>query len=255
MGPLPDFFQPLTLERVGSTNEEAKRLAARGAGEGLLIVAGEQTAGRGRRQRAWLSPPGNLYASLLLRPARSLPAALAVGFVAANAIAEAIAPLLPAAAEVRLKWPNDVLIGGRKVAGILLETAGEADGMAPWLVLGVGVNVVSHPPPALTRYPATSLRAEGAAAATAEAVLEGFAGAFLAGYHAWLAEGFAPVRRAWLARAHGLRATVDVQLDEATTLRGRFLDLAEDGALVLEEAGGRRRRIAAGDVFPVAAGA
>ncbi len=251
--PLPDFFQPVRLDRVGSTNEELKRLAALGAGEGTLIIAAEQTAGRGRQRRSWISPPGNLYASLLLRPERPMRVALEIGFVVAVVVADALTAQLPPTAEVRLKWPNDVLIGGRKVAGILMEADGAANGDIHWLAVGLGVNIAAHPPADSTAYPATSLWAEGATGLTVEPVLASFAMAFLEGYRRWLSEGFAPVRRAWLARAFGRGGTVDVRLDATTTVRGRFLDLAEDGALVLEEDGGRQRRLTVGDVFPLLA--
>lgn len=247
---LPDFFQPIWLESVASTNEEAKRLAAIGAAEGVLVIAAEQTAGRGRRRRTWASPPGNLYLSLVLRPDRPIRTALEIGFVAAVAVAESLAAFLPAGVEVRLKWPNDVLIGGRKVAGILLEADSEPGRDIAVLTLGVGINIVSHPPAEATSYPPTCLCAEGAVGTTADDVLAGFAGAFLAGYRRWLDVGFAPVRRDWLARAFDRGGSVDVRLDETTTVRGRFLDLDGDGALLLEGEDGHRRRITAGDVFP-----
>jgi BirA family biotin operon repressor/biotin-[acetyl-CoA-carboxylase] ligase len=250
---LPPFYKPIRLDRVGSTNEELKRLAAMGAPEGLIVVAGEQTAGRGRRERAWASPPGNLYVSVLFRPDRPMRRVIEVGFVAAVAVAETIAARLPAGADVRCKWPNDVLIGGRKTAGILLEATSEADGTALWLALGVGINVVSHPSAAETAYPSTALRAEGAGPVTAEDVLSGLAANLDDGYHRWLQDGFAPVRQAWLARAFGRGGSVDVRLDERTTVHGRFLDLDDDGALLLEDDDGRRRRITAGDVFPLPA--
>lgn len=250
---LPDFYQPIRLDCVASTHEEVRRLAALGAAEGVIVIAREQTAGRGRQQRQWVSPPGNLYLSLLLRPDRPVGTALQIGFVAAVAVADALAAILPAAADVRLKWPNDVLIGGRKVAGMLLETDGTTGSAVTWIALGIGINIVSNPPAVATAYPPTCLHAEGAAAATAEDVLAGFASSFLAGYRGWLETGFAPVRRAWLARAFARGGTVDVRLDGATTVRGRFLDLDNDGALLLAEDGGRQRRITVGDVFPLTA--
>jgi BirA family biotin operon repressor/biotin-[acetyl-CoA-carboxylase] ligase len=246
---LDDFYRVLRFDRIGSTNAEAKRLAAQEAPEGLLIVAAEQTEGRGRRQREWLSPPGNLYLSLLLRPDRPMPAALNVGFVAGIAVAEAIADCLPKDAEIRLKWPNDVLIGGRKVAGILLESDSLADGRVASLVVGVGVNVSNHPPEGAVSYPATSLRAAGAAAVSADDVLKAFAAVFLKHYRIWLSQGFAPIRVAWCAHAAGLGDSVRVSVDAATTLAGRFVAIDDEGALILEEASGRCRRITAGDVY------
>ena len=142
---LPAFYRLLAYEQIDSTNEEAKRLAAAGAPAGTLVWAGEQLAGRGRRGRGWASPPGNLYVSLLLRPACPPAQACQLNFVAAVALAEAVSALLPAGAGVALKWPNDVLVGGAKVSGILLEASAALDRSIDWLVIGAGVNIASHP--------------------------------------------------------------------------------------------------------------
>ena len=159
---LPSFYSLIHLARTGSTNDEAKRLAAEGAADGTLIWADSQTAGRGRRGRLWQSPPGNLYVSIILRPGLPVARLGQVGFAAALAIVETAASLLPPSAVVCCKWPNDVLIDGRKTAGLLLETDSLADGSAAWLVLGVGINIAGHP--ADTEYPATSFAAAGGTA-------------------------------------------------------------------------------------------
>ncbi len=243
---LPSFYRLVAHEQIDSTNEEAKRLAATGAAAGTLIWAGEQLAGRGRRGRRWASPPGNLYVSLLLRPACPPAQACQLNFVAAVALAEAVSALLPTDRPVTLKWPNDVLIRGAKVSGILLEASAALDRSIDWLVIGVGVNVGSHP--ADTPYPATSLQREGAADATAAAVLQAFAERFQAWYETWRSEGFAPVRARWLASARGLGEPIEVRL-ERETLQGRFGDLDESGALMLDMGNGARRQITTGDLF------
>lgn len=245
---LPAFYALIRFETVGSTNDEAKRLAATAAPEGTLIWALEQTAGRGRRGRPWQSPPGNLYLSLLLRPAGSAAHAAQLGFVAALALGDALAPALGRGRELRFKWPNDVLLDGRKLAGILLESETAPGGGVTSVVIGVGVNIAAAP--SGTEFPATSLAAAGVDGVTPGLLLDGFAHHFDLWRRRWLAEGFAPVRRAWLARAGGLGGTVRVRLESAI-LSGRFLDLDEEGALLLEGEEGRRR-IAAGEVFPVA---
>jgi len=242
---LPPAYRPVRLDRVGSTNDEAKRLARDGAEDGTLVWAREQTAGRGRRGRAWSSPPGNLYCSLVLRPDAPAARASQLSFVAALGLGEAIGALVPPLVALRYKWPNDVLLNEGKVAGILLESEGSRDGALDWLVLGLGVNVVSHPDDA--ERPATSLHAEGAADATAERLLEGFARCFLAWVDRWLEDGFEPVRAAWLARAAGVGKPIRVRL-EREELAGRFAALDTDGALLLDTAAGRRR-VTAGDVF------
>src|SRR6185437_7137121 len=171
-----------------------------GAGEGTLVLAREQSAGRGRRGRTWISPPGNLYCSLVLRPACAAPAAAQLGFAASLAVAEAVAHFLPSAVSVTCKWPNDVLVAGSKVAGILLQSRAGGSGALDWLVLGIGVNLASHP--GGTEYPATSLAAASAAEVTPKAMLPILAERLLAWYEAWRAPaGFAAVREAWLARA------------------------------------------------------
>lgn len=225
---------------LASTNDEAKRLATAGAPEGSVVLAGEQTAGRGRRGRSWYSPPGNLYCSLLLRPAVPPGLAAQLSFVAALAVFEAAAGFV-APARLALKWPNDVLLDGRKLAGILLESEGHA-GESSWVVVGMGVNL-SQPPPE-----GVGLAGAGAAPVAPEAVLARLTHAFAFWYARWHEAGFGPVRRAWLERAAGLGGQVTVRLADAT-LAGCFADLSETGALVLEQVGGGRRLIEAGEVF------
>ena len=173
---LASFYRLVALDEIDSTNAEAQRRAAEGAPAGTLIRAVRQTAGRGRRGRAWQSPPGNLAFSLLLRPAMKAATAATLGFVAGLAVAEAIDGLLPAGRSSRLKWPNDLLVDGRKLAGILLEAAAGGSGPVDHLVVGVGVNIVAHPDD--LPYPATDLQACGGTA-DAATVLAAFAGRFL----------------------------------------------------------------------------
>ncbi len=243
---LPAFFDLVALDSIDSTNDEARRLLAAGAvPEGTLIWAAEQTAGRGRRGRSWSSPPGNLYFSLVLRPQCGPGMAAQLGFVAAVALAETLAALLPGADRVRLKWPNDVLVDGAKISGILLEAASARAGPLDAVILGVGVNVGSRPEAGL--YRTISLREAGAGIVPG-ALLERFAAGLLAWYEIWRRDGFAPLRAAWLGRAVGLGQDIEVRLDRET-LVGRFAALDEGGALALELADGSRRLVAAGDVF------
>jgi BirA family biotin operon repressor/biotin-[acetyl-CoA-carboxylase] ligase len=242
---LSSFYELVTHERIDSTNEETKRLAAAGARAGTLVWSDEQFAGRGRRGRIWTSPPGNLYVSLLLRPGCVPSIACQLNFVAAVALAETIAALLPPGTPVALKWPNDALVGGAKVSGILLEAAAAADHVIDWLVVGVGVNVSSHPPD--TPYPATSLRREGCRSGPA-VVLEAFGERFEAWHGIWRESGFGRVRDRWLASARGLGEPIEIRL-EREVLRGRFSDLDETGALMLDMGNGRPRQVTTGDLF------
>lgn len=242
---LDPFYRLVRLGETASTNDDARRLAAEGAGEGALVWAERQTSGRGRRGRRWESPAGNLYMSLLLRPKVPLAKAGQVGFLAALAIAETCTRLLPQRA-VGCKWPNDVLIEGKKVAGLLLEAEAKEDGSADWLVLGLGVNVASHPEG--MEFPATSLATQGAEAGPA-AVLAGVASRFVLWYRRWLADGFAPAREAWLACAAGIGGPVRVRF-ETHMEEGIFAGLDGEGALLLHKAGAATpQRVTAGDLF------
>ncbi|HLF58510.1 MAG TPA: biotin--[acetyl-CoA-carboxylase] ligase [Alphaproteobacteria bacterium] len=239
----------LAFETIDSTNDEARRRALAGAPEGTAVAADAQTAGRGRQGRRWDSPPGNLYCSLLLRPGCSAAKGANLSFAAALAVADAIEPVLPDGVELHFKWPNDVLLNGKKVAGILLESEIKGERLE-WIVVGVGVNVARFPADAM--YPATSLAAMGCRNVTVREVMEPYLDYIRVWYGRWQNEGFEPLRAAWLARAEGLGRMIEVGLG-AERIRGTFMDLDSDGALVLESEGSSRR-ITAGDVFFAAPG-
>jgi BirA family biotin operon repressor/biotin-[acetyl-CoA-carboxylase] ligase len=246
---LPEGYRLRHYEVVCSSNDEAKTLARSGEPAGAIVWADRQTAGRGRRGRVWTSPPGNLYFSLLLRP-DAPPARIAqLSFVAALGLGEALGELAGAALEWRCKWPNDLLVNGKKLAGILIESETSAGGRIDFVVIGIGVNLRSRPEN--TEFPATSLAAEGIAGVSPADLLAAFLRHFDLWCGRWREAGFSPVREAWLRRAAGLGEPTRVRL-ERTTLTGRFLDLDADGALVLDAADGRRK-IAAGEVFPLQA--
>lgn len=245
---LPHPFRLIAYETIGSTNDELKRLAREGADEGLVIIAERQTAGRGRRGRNWVSPPGNLYSSTLIRPDCRASTAAQLGFVAALGVAGAIGELAPHV-DLRCKWPNDLLANGKKLSGILLETEMVAGDRPDFVILGVGVNLASSPRD--TPYPVTSLAEEGAPGVTPPMMAAALIRHFAAWLTAWREGGFAPIRKAWLARAMGLGEAIQVRL-ERDTLAGRFLDLDDDGALLLGLPEGSRR-IAAGEIFPAQA--
>lgn len=243
---LPPFFRLAAFDTLASTSDEARRLARDGAPEGTLVTAKIQTAGRGRQGRSWVSPPGNLHASLLLRPQVPMARAAQLGFAAGLAVADAIGAFAPKAA-VTLKWPNDVLVDGRKAAGILLESEGNAAGQVAFVVVGIGVNLAASPPD--TEFPATSLKAAAGRAPTPEAFLAALAPALALWYERWRVRGFAALRRAWLERAAGLGQALRARLP-GETVEGRFAGLDDDGMLLLDGPQGQRR-IAAGDVFPM----
>jgi BirA family transcriptional regulator, biotin operon repressor / biotin---[acetyl-CoA-carboxylase] ligase len=235
----------IACETVGSTNSEALAHARAGERGPLWITARAQTAGRGRRGRIWVSEPGNLYATLLLVDPAPPERAARLSFVAALAVHDAIAACAPALApQLAFKWPNDVLLGGAKVAGILIE----AEGTRPLMVaLGIGINCRHHP--AATDFPATDLAAAGAAV-TVEELFKSLSVAMVHRLREWEAD-FAAIRAAWLARAGGLGGELRVRLG-THDLTGRFEALDEAGRLMLRLPDGRLETISAGEVFPVA---
>jgi BirA family biotin operon repressor/biotin-[acetyl-CoA-carboxylase] ligase len=242
--PLPDQYRAVLLDEIDSTNEEAKRRAEAGEAGGLFILARAQAAGRGRRGREWVSPKGNLFATLLLRPRATPQKGAELSFVAAIAVAETFEEL--GASAVTVKWPNDVLIAGAKAAGILLESAARNSVELDWLAIGMGLNLAASP--AGTPYPATSLKAQtGRTPPDPADVLPILAEALARQYEVWQREGFSRVRAAWLARAEGLGKRIIARL-EAEEIEGNFLDLSETGALVLDTPHGRRL-ISAGEIF------
>ncbi len=242
---VPAGYSVATLDAIDSTNEEARRRAATGERGPLWIWAKRQTAGRGRRGREWESPEGNLMATLLLAPGVSAPEAARLSFVAALAVRDLAAAYATRSA-VRVKWPNDVLIDSRKVAGILLESSGEAGvDILPWVAIGIGVNLIHAP--AAAQYPATFIGAHGRAPTPAEALAE-LAEAWETRFRTWRVSGFAAIREAWLEVAAGVGQTIEVRLP-GETLTGRFETLMPDGALSLLLPSGARRAITAGEVF------
>jgi len=251
--PAPSPYGLVALECVDSTNAEAKRLAEAGASDLTVVWAKRQTSGRGRRGRAWISQDGNLYCSLVLRPAEPLADVSQLSFVAANAVADTVSQALPKSARVTVKWPNDVLVDGKKIAGILMEgeTVPGTDRFA-WLVVGIGVNVAAHPPESATKMPATSLAGEGVTGADLNVprFLDTLVKQVLAGLVTWRSLGFGPIRRQWLSRAQGLGGLVRVRLLHET-VHGTFVALDEDGALILHADDQPNRRILAGDLFIV----
>jgi BirA family biotin operon repressor/biotin-[acetyl-CoA-carboxylase] ligase len=240
-------FTVETLPAVGSTNDIVRERALAGVPEGLVIRAEQQLAGRGRHGRGWASPPGNLYASLLLRPARPLAEAASLSLVVGLSLAEAIAAA--GKLDPRLKWPNDVLLDGAKLAGILLENVGDQP-EAPVLVAGFGVNIRSAP--AGLPYPAATLEAAGLDLPPAD-LLSRFLDTFARDYERWTAAGFAALRDRWLARARGLGEQAGVKAGERA-ITGRFVDVDPAGHLVLETSAGRRT-LNAGELFFAPAGA
>lgn len=239
-------FRLLALDSTPSTNNEALACAQAGDAGRLWVVAREQTAGRGRHGRAWSSPAGNLYASLLLIDPCEPATAPQLGFVAGLALHDAVAALtrLPAP-RLGLKWPNDLLLDGAKVAGILLEGHRLARGGVFAVIVGIGVNVSIAPTD--TAYRATSF-AEAVGPISVEALIEALSTSMASRLAGWDGgRGFADIREAWLAHASGLGREVSVRLPKREA-KGLFAGMDASGRLILDAAGGREL-IDAGDLF------
>jgi BirA family biotin operon repressor/biotin-[acetyl-CoA-carboxylase] ligase len=242
----PAGFDRVILEEVDSTNAEAARRAP--PGRPVWIMARRQTAGRGRRGRGWSDPPGHLAATCLFRPECAPETGALYSFVACLALADLFAALVPEAA-ISFKWPNDALVNGGKAAGILLESQGRRDRL-DWLAVGIGVNLVAAPEGVEIRpggTPPIALTDAGAPPTAPEDALAILAPAFARWDALFRAEGFAPVRAAWLARAARLGQPIGAGLagEEVT---GIFEDVDTGGRLVLRTPAGRRT-IPAADIF------
>lgn len=238
----------LVLPTVDSTNAEGARLAPSLTGP-CWILGGEQTGGRGRRGRAWASPRGNFHATLVMRPEGPPAQAALRSFVAALALRQALAQVGGTAAPFALKWPNDVLCNGGKIAGILLESTGQGPQVAH-LAIGIGVNLIAAPDASFLdpgALPAVTLLAETGRRVEPEVLLDALAPAFADWETRLQADGFAPVRREWLAHAARLGEPIRARTGTETR-EGVFEDIDMTGALVLRMAGGRVA-IPAADVF------
>jgi len=235
----------LAFEEIDSTSAEARRRAAEGQAGPVWITATRQTAGHGRRGRAWETGSGNLAATLLFTTGKPAGEAAQVSFVAALAVADLALAYLPSAL-VSLKWPNDLLVAGRKAAGILVES-GKRDAGDLWVAVGIGVNLAT--PPVAAERPATAFAAhlQPPPPPPLEA-LDVLRAAFDRWLALWNASGFAPIAQAWTARAHGVGEPCQARLPNET-VSGVAEGLESDGALRLRLPTGEVRRITAGDVF------
>ncbi len=236
-----------SYQRVGSTNDVARQIARNGAAQGTLVVAEEQTAGRGRMGRSWNSPPGvSLLFSLVLRPRMAPNRVFQLAICGALVVAEVVCQRthLP----VKVKWPNDVLIRGKKLAGVLTETQVDLAGVR-FVVLGVGININQAPAdfPEDMQDQATSIRAELGRSVSRRHLLQNLLLKFEEIYGQFQDQGLAPFLDRWRQLSWVMDRKVTVQVG-GKEFSGLAVDIDEMGALLLEEASGKRRRFLAGDV-------
>ena len=234
---------PTHLSEVGSTNDWLLERAA-SLDDGHWVIADRQTAGRGRRGREWRDGAGNLMASVLVKPQQGEGPVQQLSFVAALALHDALAECI-AADRLTLKWPNDVLLDGAKLSGILLERAGDP------LVIGFGVNIASCP--GETGRPAIALADVMALPPAPADLLSALAASLAARRAEWRGQGFAATRDHWLARAVGTGKRIEARLGNET-LTGVFEGIDPDGALSLRLDDGRLRAVHAGEVFALGSG-
>ena len=245
---LLDDYHLLSYDVLDSTNLEAKRLAGGGASHGAVIWAKRQTAGRGRMGREWVSAEGNLYATVLLSPKAKLEQCPQLSFVASLAVAETLEAIVPDASLIKCKWPNDVLVSGKKISGILLEsfTTKELVSTRQWISVGVGINVDNFPEHVM--FPATCLRDEGVELISAKIVLSRFIHNFVKCYDEWEAKGFGSIEKAWEERAYQLGKTVEVLVGDEH-VSGVFDGIDASGQMLLRDKKKNVTAISAGDVF------
>ena len=239
---LPQGYRLASYAIIDSTNTEALRLADAGVGGNIWVWAQEQTAGRGRLDRSWQSLEGNLFASLLLYPECEPAAVSQLGFVMGNAMHDAVTDLLPPSCETKpcLKWPNDLLLGRGKAAGMLLETRGQA------VAIGVGLNIADSPDG--TGQSATSL-SENGISTKPDAALGAIANSFEKWRSVWNnGAGFDDIRISWLERSLPAGSHLSVHVG-TQKMSGTFAGLDRTGALLLNTKDGEQKCITAGDVF------
>jgi BirA family biotin operon repressor/biotin-[acetyl-CoA-carboxylase] ligase len=241
----------LTFGEIDSTMHEADRQIAAGVRECTVIWAAAQTAGHGRHGRSWSSPPGNLYWTMVIPRKATWPAIYGLSFAAGLAVSDAILDIGIDRSRVGLKWPNDVMVDQRKISGVLARasTLAGADGLAP-AVLGIGINITSHPSD--TFYPATSLQDRGITPCAASTLRDVLTEKFLVRLAQWEARGIDGLRTDYVDRLQGIGQPIRISRsqDRSDQLDGIFERLGADGSIQVRLADGTSCKVSAGDVLP-----
>lgn len=235
---IPENYNFLEFAVIDSSNEEAKRLIKSGSiKQDTVILARSQTAGHGRYGRVWQSPLGNLYTSIIIKTEESWKSEQ-ISFVVAVAVGAVVEDILPKCS-INYKWPNDILINGRKTSGILLEKIDN------WLVIGIGINIETIPDS--VAIPVTSLKNEGAYNIDADEILQKLLYFFNKSLKMWKNSGFSSIRGDWVKKAWKIGQEIKVNLGNET-FSGTFTTISEDGVLEVEVSG-EKRLVTAGEVF------
>ncbi len=238
----------ISFDNTDSTNIQARLLAEKGAPEGTLVLAEKQTSGRGRKGRTWFSPPGRgIYASLILRPA--MPPSEVPGITLITAVAAAESLIALTKLPIKIKWPNDLLINSRKLAGILTEISTEMDAVN-YIIVGIGLNINTPPEdfPEEIKPIATSVLAESGKTFSRVDILQAFIHQYEACYDQFKQEGFTGLRKRWKALTDIIGRNIKVEKVDAT-LSGQVVDVDNDGVLILKDNKGQMHRVFSGDVI------
>lgn len=239
-------YHLLSFDSLDSTNEEAKRLAKAGGCHGAVIWAKEQTSGKGRMGREWVSQEGNLFVSILLAPDKAAELLPQLSFVTAVAAIEALEGMLTTH-NLTCKWPNDILLDDRKLGGILLESFQAGPENKNFIVVGVGINVETAPEG--TEFPATCLKAAGVELVSAKIILSRFVHHFIEVYNVWDNKGFTAIRKCWEKNAWGVGTRLCARLPDSE-IEGISEGIDTRGGLILRLDNGKKHTVQVGDVFP-----
>ena len=251
-----DPTQALVVEKEAtqSTNDDLRALAEQGAAPLSCVWAHQQLKGRGRHGRVWVSPPGNVYCSILFRPQPGWPPVPQLVYVVALAVHEALSQHLDQDQTLAIKWPNDILLNGGKLTGMLLEAGPLARTTPPlpsYVIAGIGINLRHAPEAAEALYPPTSLLAQGQIPPDPALLVQSLRQAIAVNLQTWVASGFEPLRQRFLKRAHklGQRVRLGTSPDKQTYQDGVFEGIDSEGQLLLRLDDGGLKRLYSGDVL------
>ena len=229
---LPGLYELVSLGKIDSVRDEAGRLAISGAEEGTLVWAKEQTAGRGRFDKQWVSPPGGLYCAVILRPDFSVETAQQLIFVAAISIGQALANFASAMTDMNYRWPNAVLLDYGKVAGVHMDYFINKNKQLEWIVVNICANIKTSPKE--FAFEAASLHVEGQTQNSELDVLESFSRYFLSNLNNWANNGFATTLKSWQQRQVGVNETIELSLKNNETIKGTMASVDKEGALIIK---------------------
>lgn len=230
---------------VTSTNDQIKDLFNQGALEGTVVIAQQQTAGRGRRGRPWISEPGNIYLSLLLTPKCSLQEVHQLSFVMVLGVGRTIRSYLPDPQMLAYKWPNDLLVGGAKICGILIEIESQANQVADACIIGMGINVNTQP--SEVTYPTTALKNHTIQTIDRHKFIADLLENIRILYETWQKDGFDPIGQEWTQSAYGIRKNMRIQMN-AEEIHGQFEGINSAGALILKDDKGELHEYMSGEI-------